>query len=741
MQTDIKIHFSCLKPLPEQRPYIQEHLLFYQKQLRKNHSKIPSLFLSTKKPKKIFPKKRSIEQSKLISQKAVLQENLPKNLLLKSRLEHRKLTDSQVKNLLDRLTLPKIKNEPQPSFEAKKLSFRVRTIDEQKYLKLLKKENYMQVINSKKDYCDAHGLSRDIILFYFESPDSHMSAELVGRGWHLIPSLNDLRFARFVYTCNDSLDIYRRLSSGQSFNHFENNSVLTSKSGLHELVSKIKDNESFYPSSYEAFQKQDVSVFKNRFFAILTFKLLRQHVNYFRNKIPNRMQLIQKGVLKSLHFCGPKKEFKLFLDFFPSKFKRSQASFDKNFQVNILLIEQLLPFWETIAAQLISISDDFKFRNYKKYDKQSILAFETFSEFAMANDLCSDSQRLQLPADYHEFWKTPNEYLIFKLTSLFCLFERHIPHFDDLFNSSNQWILKPTSKSKGVGVVLSNKLSQINQLIKSNPDRIIQKYIERPLLVQNQFKFDLRLWLLVTSLVPLRAFYFSNYYLRVCPEEYSTAHHNLTAHLTNYSLNKNHFTDSSKSVISSAEFERNLMRENGVDFQRTVLPKIKRMSVEVLLAARKQMIHRDQSFEIYGLDVLLDQQMRPWLLEINKSPACEERTCFLKTNLEEMARGLFDKLLDTNKTSLDDIDQVSQKKDKENGMWEVLVEENEEESSNIIQKKERSLMSDNMTSFFKVEKVDYGVEFIHEQSLRKHYAALKIWKIWKIWKQKQEIKN
>ena len=44
------------------------------------------------------------------------------------------------------------------------------------------------------------------------------------------------------------------------------------------------------------------------------------------------------------------------------------------------------------------------------------------------------------------------------------------------------------------------------------------------------------------------------------------------------------------------------------------------------------------------MDFILDEKLKPWLIEVNLSPACAERTDWLTEMLDSMTEGLLDSI-------------------------------------------------------------------------------------------------
>jgi tubulin polyglutamylase TTLL4 len=103
-------------------------------------------------------------------------------------------------------------------------------------------------------------------------------------------------------------------------------------------------------------------------------------------------------------------------------------------------------------------------------------------------------------------------------------------------NFKDMYIFKPTASSCGRGIRIISK----KQNVSKRPGTLVQKYISKPHLLRG-YKYDMRLYILVTSFEPLKAYIFEQGLVRLATVPYSTAKGNLKKrfiHLTNFSVNK-----------------------------------------------------------------------------------------------------------------------------------------------------------------------------------------------------------
>ena len=89
--------------------------------------------------------------------------------------------------------------------------------------------------------------------------------------------------------------------------------------------------------------------------------------------------------------------------------------------------------------------------------------------------------------------------------------------------------------SRGRGIHLIDDIREVN----TDELSVISRYITNPLLI-NGHKFDLRVYVLVTSYDPLRVYVFKEGLARFASETYTHKldKNNVYMHLTNYSINK-----------------------------------------------------------------------------------------------------------------------------------------------------------------------------------------------------------
>ena len=98
------------------------------------------------------------------------------------------------------------------------------------------------------------------------------------------------------------------------------------------------------------------------------------------------------------------------------------------------------------------------------------------------------------------------------------------------------YIMKPAASSCGRGIKVIGKRTHVGK----RHGYIVSKYVSKPHLIRG-FKYDLRVYVLVTSFEPVKIYLFQEGLVRLATVPYTTSKSSLKQrfiHLTNYSVNK-----------------------------------------------------------------------------------------------------------------------------------------------------------------------------------------------------------
>uniref|UniRef100_A0A3B1INP4 Tubulin tyrosine ligase-like family, member 7 n=1 Tax=Astyanax mexicanus TaxID=7994 RepID=A0A3B1INP4_ASTMX len=199
------------------------------------------------------------------------------------------------------------------------------------------------------------------------------------------------------------------------------------------------------------------------------------------------------------------------------------------------------------------------------------------------------------------------------------------------------FIVKPANGAMGHGISLIRNCEKLP----AQDHFIVQEYLDKPFLMEG-YKFDLRIYILVTSCDPLRIFLYNDGLVRMGTEKYHTPNDSnlsqLYMHLTNYSVNKHNENferdetvdkGSKRSIGWFTEF----LRTNDYDVAK-FWGDVSELVVKTLIVAEPHVLHAYRMcrpgqppgsdsvcFEVLGFDIILDRKLKPWLLEINRAPS------------------------------------------------------------------------------------------------------------------------
>lgn len=235
--------------------------------------------------------------------------------------------------------------------------------------------------------------------------------------------------------------------------------------------------------------------------------------------------------------------------------------------------------------------------------------------------------------------------------------------------SKQPFIVKPDGGSQGRGIFLTKNFEDLENLKSTH---VAQTYILNPYLIDGK-KFDLRIYVLVTSCDPLRMYLFKDGLVRLCTEDFikpnATNMDDRCMHLTNFSINRqsdqfegsNDENGESGSKRSIAWFLSWLSDELGSDVSNQLWAEVGDICVKTVLSIApillreyhstfglssncegneksgmcyaeqkeggkccnksKNEILGSRSFAVLGIDVMIDSNIKPHLIEVNHLPS------------------------------------------------------------------------------------------------------------------------
>lgn len=222
--------------------------------------------------------------------------------------------------------------------------------------------------------------------------------------------------------------------------------------------------------------------------------------------------------------------------------------------------------------------------------------------------------------------------------------------------SRTAFICKPDHNCQGRGIFITHDLDKIKKAVAAEDQPVVvQRYLQRPMLLDG-LKFDLRLYLLVgavlspeTGQLSLRLFLFKDGLVRLCTTPYSAptreTEEKRCMHLTNYAVNKKssnfeYNTDADNDGAGSKRslrwFLQDFEEQHGQKEAQQLWGRLSSLCVKMMVTAwpnieseYKGTFPRDlsggtlgcRSFELLGVDVMVDEKHKAWLIEVNHLPS------------------------------------------------------------------------------------------------------------------------
>ena len=246
------------------------------------------------------------------------------------------------------------------------------------------------------------------------------------------------------------------------------------------------------------------------------------------------------------------------------------------------------------------------------------------------------------------------------------------------------WMVKPNMGSLGLQISILTNFTNI-KLKKF----LITKYLYNPHLIKG-YKYDLRFHGLVSTIKPLKLYLYNEGLVRLASEKYNfsiTDPNNKYAFLTNLFINKKNknkfiypknMKDMEESNLWNLETFQKYCARNNINYDK-IFSEVGDIFIKMMITVREKIINYIEKtklqcsnfYHLIGFDIILDENLKPYLLETN-------RRCAFRNDNDAEKYFTYNIVVDTlNIVGLrpKNMNFISEKKNKEE-----LIKENLEES-------------------------------------------------------------
>eukprot|EP00924_Labyrinthula_sp_SR-Ha-C_P014168 snap_masked-scaffold_72-processed-gene-0.39-mRNA-1 protein AED:0.02 eAED:0.02 QI:0/0/0/1/1/1/2/0/560 len=206
---------------------------------------------------------------------------------------------------------------------------------------------------------------------------------------------------------------------------------------------------------------------------------------------------------------------------------------------------------------------------------------------------------------------------------------------------NSSFIVKPTDRGEGNGIFVIDNYLQLSAMGKSFQDfdqALVQEYLSRPFLINGR-KWDMRTYILVTSLNPLRLYLYNDGLVRFASTKYDKRARNggrRTSFLTNTSVNKKSGVDVDELTWNFEQLRAYMKQKIGQKKFALLWQSISNAITKVFLSAEIPFVRAFKKagasswtydckhcYQLIGVDIIVDEDLVPRVIEVNGEPSMQ----------------------------------------------------------------------------------------------------------------------